>query len=69
MMDINITAQKDMIPIWGDEASEGSFDEMVAAECGASKEDVVSTDLFLYNRMPGTVWGAQKRVYFKSASG
>ena len=52
-------AQKDMIPIWGDEASEGSFDEMVAAECGASKEDVVSTDLFLYNRMPGTVWGAQ----------
>lgn len=52
-------AQKDMIPIWGDEASEGSFDEMVAAECGASKEDVVSTDLFLYNRMLGTVWGAQ----------
>ena len=52
-------AQKDMIPIWGDEASEGSFDEMVAAECGAAKEDVVSTDLFLYNRMPGTVWGAQ----------
>lgn len=51
-------AQRDMIPLWGDERSEGTFLEMVAAEAGVSKENIISTDLFLYNRMPGTIWGA-----------
>ncbi len=51
-------AQRDMIPLWGDERSDGTFLEMVAAEAGVSKENIISTDLFLYNRMPGTIWGA-----------
>ena len=32
---------------------------MIAAEAEVRPEDVLGHDLFLYNRMPGTVWGAR----------
>ena len=51
-------AQKDMIPLWGDETAEGTFGAMVAEQAGVAEKDLLSTDLFLYPRMPGTIWGA-----------
>ncbi len=50
-------AQVDMLPLFGGIDAKGKFAELIAEECGIDKERVVSTDLFLYNRMPGTVWG------------
>ena len=47
-----------MIPIWGDEKAEGTFLAMAAEQAGVEEKDLISTDLFLYNRMPGTIWGA-----------
>lgn len=58
-------AQKDMIPIWGDEKAEGTFLAMAAEQAGVEEKDLISTDLFLYNRMPGTIWGAH-REYISS---
>ncbi len=48
----------DMLPLFGDASAEKEFDALIAKEVGACPEDVVATDLFLYPRTPGSVWGA-----------
>lgn len=49
----------DTMPLFGLIESKGQFKNVVAEACGAKAEDIVGCDLYLYNRMPGTVWGAQ----------
>ncbi len=51
-------AQKDMLPILGDFRSKGQFDSIIADAAGVAAADICGSDLFLYNRVPGTVWGA-----------
>ncbi|SFQ18469.1 aspartyl aminopeptidase [Butyrivibrio proteoclasticus] len=51
-------AQTDMLPIFGDEASKDSFFDVIAGSAGVKKEDILSHDLFLYNRVKWTTWGA-----------
>lgn len=53
-------AQKDMLPLFGSAKDEGTFWKMVAEEVQVKEEDILGHDLFLYNRMPGTIWGAGK---------
>ena len=55
-----INPQNDLLPIWGQEASAGSFLTMIAGEAGCAPEDVLSHDLYLYARGRGTVWGANR---------
>lgn len=50
--------QKDMLPLLGDETAKGKFMDLVAENAGVAKEDILGTDLFLYCRNRGTVWGA-----------
>ncbi|MEW4415185.1 M18 family aminopeptidase [Clostridium sp. AN503] len=53
-------AQKDMLPLFCDSDGsdvKGTFLNMIAREAGVSSEDILDTDLFLYNRMKGTVLG------------
>lgn len=52
--------QRDMLPLYGMHSEEGreSFMEMLAREAGVKPEDILGSDLFVYNRMPGSVWGA-----------
>ncbi|MBO4885529.1 MAG: M18 family aminopeptidase [Clostridia bacterium] len=49
----------DTMPLFGLIGSKGQFREIIAGACGARAEDLVGCDLYLYSRMPGTVWGAQ----------
>ena len=49
----------DMLPLFGDAEAAESFDALIAETLGVQKEDVLATDLFLYPRTPGTVWGAK----------
>lgn len=54
--------QKDMLPLYGmcsDGKREG-FTEMIAREAGVKEEDILGSDLYVYNRMPGSVWGADE---------
>ena len=51
-------AQKDMLPIYGDITSKGTFMKTVAEAAGVEESDILGHDLFLYNRQEGTVWGA-----------
>ena len=48
----------DMLPLFGDSEAAEQFDALIAESLGVQKEDVLATDLFLYPRMAGTVWGA-----------
>lgn len=48
----------DMLPLFGDAEAAGKFDALIAETLGVPEEDVLATDLFLYPRTPGTVWGA-----------
>ena len=50
--------QKDMLPLLGDERAAGTFLDIVAGAAGVDKEDILGTDLFLYCRGRGVVWGA-----------
>lgn len=52
--------QDDMLPILGDESAKGSFYRLAAENAGVSEESVLSTDLFLYNRVKGSFWGANE---------
>ena len=47
----------DMMPLFGDGNAKGAFRKLVAEEAGCAPDDILGTDLFLYNRMPGTEWG------------
>ena len=51
-------AQVDLMPLYGDITAKGSFRKLIAEECGIEEDAIVGNDLYLYNRMPGTVWGA-----------
>ncbi|MCD7757605.1 MAG: M18 family aminopeptidase [Clostridiales bacterium] len=52
-------AQVDMLPLFGGKDTAGTLLPLVAASAGAEPEEILGTDLFLYNRMPGTIWGAE----------
>ena len=51
-------AQIDMLPLFCDKGRESdTFLKLIASEAGVSAEDILDTDLFLYNRMPAVSLG------------
>lgn len=49
--------QTDMLPLLGC-GEKGRFMKLVADQVNAAPEDILGHDLFLYNRTPGAIWGA-----------
>ena len=56
-------AQIDMQPLYGGANAKGTLLKEIASCADVRPEDIVGRDLFLYNRMPGTVWGAQGEFF------
>lgn len=52
--------QKDMIPLLGDIDTKGQFKNIIAEAVGVEKDKIIDGDLFLYNRQPGTILGANQ---------
>ncbi len=52
-------AQKDLLPLYGTVESR-PLAELAAEAAGVRQEDILDMDLYLYNRQPGTVFGADK---------
>lgn len=48
----------DTMPLYGDASAKDSFKKLIAEAAGVPDDDIVGSDLFLYNRMPATIWGA-----------
>lgn len=55
---MSYNAQTDMIPLMGSLQAKGSLNRMIAASLGVNEGEIIGSDLFLYNRMRGTNWGA-----------
>ena len=49
-------AAVDMLPLFGGEDAKGSFRARVAAKAGVKEEDILATDLFLYNPQECLEW-------------
>lgn len=49
--------QKDMLPLIGDIHAKGAFSKLIAEEAGVAEADILDMDLFLCQRMKGTVLG------------
>ena len=50
-------AAVDTFPLWGSQEAKNTFKAEIAKAAGVEEKDVLGADLFLYNRVPGTVWG------------
>lgn len=50
--------QTDLLPIIGSGRKDFSVSGLIARELGISENDIHSYDLYLYNRMEGSTWGA-----------
>lgn len=50
-------AQRDMLPLFGGADAKDGYKKLVAEAAGVAQEDVLDTDIFLYNRMKGTMFG------------
>lgn len=51
-------AQADMLPLFCEKGDEtDAFMKLIASEAGVPAEDILDTDLFLYNRMKASVFG------------
>ena len=48
--------QKDMLPLIGEDGA--SIRKIMAEAAGVDADDIVASDLFLYNRTPYSIWGA-----------
>lgn len=53
-------AQKDLLPLYGMGCEKGTFLKQIAEAAGVHAENIVGSDLFLYNRMEGSIWGAEE---------
>ena len=55
-------AQKDMLPLYGmgTKGEKESFMDRIAREADVKKEDILGSDLYVYNRMQGSVWGSEE---------
>lgn len=51
-------AQTDLMPLYGEEDAVGGLMEELAGAAGVRAEDILSHDLFLYNRQSASIWGA-----------
>lgn len=51
----------DMVPLFGTAGDRGRFRALVAEAAGACEEDILGTDLFLYVRQRGVIWGAESQ--------
>ena len=56
-----LRADQDLLPLLGC-AGPGAFRALLAAAAAAAEEDVISTELFLYPRTPGTLLGASEEL-------
>ena len=48
---------RDLTPLYGLASSAGQFNAQLAGELGCAEEDILSTDLIIYNNQDGFVWG------------
>jgi aspartyl aminopeptidase len=54
---MSYNAAVDMLPLYGGAAEKGGLRRRIAEACSAAVEDILTTDLFVYNPQRGVEWG------------
>ena len=54
---LNYDPKTDLVPLYGLGEAKGSFRKELAALADCAEEDILASDLFVYNNQRGTVWG------------
>lgn len=52
--------QKDLLPLYGMTSGKTPFMDVIATAAKVKKEDILAHDLYLYSRVPGTIWGEER---------
>lgn len=55
--------QKDLLPLYGQDLAGDTFMTQLAALAGCRTEQILSSDLVVYNRMDGRIWGAEREFF------
>lgn len=55
--------QKDMLPLYGEDGIKGKLKEKLALKLGTNPENILSTELFLYNAERGMLWGEEDAFF------
>ncbi len=55
--DLKLDPARDLQPLFGGADAGEKFKELLAESAGSRAEDMLSTELFVYNNQPGSVWG------------
>lgn len=53
----------DLMPLYSDISGKGSLKKLIAEAAGAAPEEIVGMDMFLCDRTPGCIWGADDEFY------
>lgn len=56
---VSYNPQKDMLPLFSMGGSDVSLQKLLSTQLDVEEKDILSHDLFLYNRMEGSIWGAE----------
>ncbi|MEE3452402.1 M18 family aminopeptidase [Dialister sp.] len=52
--------QTDLLPLYGLSSGKTPFMDVIAASAKVKSEDILAHDLYLYSRVPGTIWGEER---------
>lgn len=55
--------QKDMLPLFGLGSKKGELNNLIAKKLDVEPNCILDADLFLYNRMNGTIWGIDDELF------
>lgn len=55
-----LNAQVDLLPLFGQAGERGALAQKIAAAAGVRAEQLLGSDLFLYLREQGRIWGAER---------
>ena len=54
--------RSDCLPLYSEKGGKGLLD-IIAESAGVNREDILSHDLYLYNRTPASIWGAESEFF------
>ncbi|MDO4622427.1 MAG: M18 family aminopeptidase [Eubacteriales bacterium] len=60
---VSYKTQTDMLPLFGDGASAGRFNSLLAEVLGCREEQILGRDLFLYDRSRASFWGSDEQYF------
>ena len=55
--------QKDLLPVFAEGLPDGSLNRLLAEALDVNEQDILTGDLFLYCRTPGSIWGAHEEFF------